>query len=264
MFDLQTTIPLLATIFVASIAGSGHCVGMCGPLMLLATNRSAEPGSPPSVFYESCYHGGRLLGYTLLGLIAGSLGWLMESGGQLAGLQQAAAVVTGAGMILFGLFSLITIYRTGSIPHFGTARVGKVFSRFVKKVHQLPRGLRPLSIGLMTACLPCGWLYAFLLLAVGARTPLLGGLTMVAFWLGTIPALSLAGLASRCFPRQWNTLGNTLIAGLLIISGIFTVSVRAHADMGSLQKQLQAPTQTEQIEQLGKQPLPCCQKGDSD
>ncbi|MBN72422.1 MAG: hypothetical protein CME32_24465 [Gimesia sp.] len=264
MSDLQTIIPLLATIFVASIAGSGHCVGMCGPLMLLATNRSPESGSWSSLIYESCYHGGRLLGYALLGLAAGSLGWLMESGGQLAGLQQAAAVVTGAGMILFGLFSLVTIYRTGSIPHFGTARVGRVFAKFVKRVHQLPHGLRPLSIGLMTACLPCGWLYAFLLLAVSARTPLLGGLTMVAFWLGTIPALSLASLASRWFPRKWNTLGNTLIASLLIVSGIFTMGVRAQADMGALHKQLEAPSQTEQLEQLKEQPLPCCRRGESD
>jgi sulfite exporter TauE/SafE len=244
MSDLQTIIPLLATIFVASIAGSGHCVGMCGPLMLLATNRSSESGARSSLLYESCYHGGRLLGYALLGLAAGSLGWLMESGGQLAGLQQAAALVTGAGMILFGLFSLVTIYRTGSIPHFGTARVGRVFAKFVKRVHQLPHGLRPLSIGLMTACLPCGWLYAFLLLAVSARTPLLGGLTMVAFWLGTIPALSLASL--------------------LIVSGIFTMGVRAQADMGTLHKQLEAPSQTEQLEQLKEQPLPCCRRGESD
>lgn len=264
MLDLQTTIPLLATIFVASIAGSGHCVGMCGPLMLLATKRNTEASSPSSFFFESLYHTGRLIGYAMLGLAAGSLGWLMESGGKLAGWQQIAAIVSGIGMILFGLFSLVTIYRTGSIPHFGTARVGKIFSVYVRKVHKLPSALRPLSIGIMTACLPCGWLYAFLLLAVGARSPWVGGLVMIAFWLGTIPALSLAGLASRCFPRKWNTLGNTLIASLLIISGIFTMGVRAQADMGQLRQSIESKSTQENLQQLGKQPLPCCQTEKTD
>ncbi|WP_299464723.1 sulfite exporter TauE/SafE family protein [uncultured Gimesia sp.] len=260
--EAHSTIPLLATIFVASIAGSGHCVGMCGPLMLIAVNRS--PGTvTKSITLESLYHFGRLLGYAALGFLAGGLGWLMEAGGELAGLQKIAAVVSGIGMILFGSYSLITIYRKGNIPHLGTAAVGKHLSGFIKKNQKLPKGIRPLGFGLITACLPCGWLYAFLLLAVGARTPLTGSLVMIAFWLGTIPALSLAGLASRLFPQKWNLLGNTLIAGLLIVSGVFTMTVRAQADVGKLQQEMNAPSQWEQLQKIKDQPLPCCQQGET-
>jgi len=258
MTDIHSTLPLLATIFVASIAGSGHCVGMCGPLMLIAVNRSPGTDSK-SIMPESLYHFGRLLGYAILGLLAGSLGWMIESGGELAGLQKIAAYVSGIGMILFGSFSLLTIYRKGSIPHLGTASVGKYLTKFIKKNQKLPKGIRPLGFGLITACLPCGWLYAFLLLAVGARTPLTGSLVMIAFWLGTIPALSLAGLASRLFPQKWNLLGNTLIAGLLIVSGIFTMSIRAHADMGELQQKAEGASKMEILKTINDQPLPCCQ-----
>ncbi|MCA9021382.1 MAG: sulfite exporter TauE/SafE family protein, partial [Planctomycetaceae bacterium] len=173
MQDLHATIPLLLTIFIASIAGSGHCVGMCGPLMLLAVNRTS-PGNTKTLVPDVLYHLGRLIGYVTLGLVAGSLGWLLDSGGQLAGIQQMAAVVTGGGMILFGSFSLLSIYRKGSIPHLGTAAVGKYLSKLIKKNQQLPAGIRPWGIGLITACLPCGWLYAFLLLSVAGRTPLAG------------------------------------------------------------------------------------------
>lgn len=263
MTDFHSTIPLLATIFVASIAGSGHCVGMCGPLMLLAVNRNSATNNK-SFGLEALYHAGRLLGYAILGLVAGSLGWMLESGGELAGLQKIAAYVSGGGMILFGSFSLLTIYRKGSIPHFGTAAVGKYLTKFIKKNQRLPQGIRPLGIGLITACLPCGWLYAFLLLAVAARTPLTGSLVMIAFWLGTIPALSLTGLASRLFPQKWNLLGNTLIASLLIVSGIFTMSVRAHADMGELQQKAGGASKSEILKTINDEPLPCCQQKKTD
>tara|TARA_R110002111_G_scaffold153375_1_gene220100 strand:- start:31275 stop:32063 length:789 start_codon:yes stop_codon:yes gene_type:complete len=259
--EAHSTIPLLATIFVASIAGSGHCIGMCGPLMLIAVNRAAGTDTK-SYMLESLYHFGRLLGYATLGFLAGGLGWMMDSGGELAGIQKIAAHVSGIGMILFGSYSLWSIYRKGSIPHFGTAAVGKHLSGFIKKNQRLPQGIRPLGFGLITACLPCGWLYAFLLLAVGARTPLTGSLVMIAFWLGTIPALSLAGLASRLFPQKWNLLGNTLIAGLLIVSGIFTMGVRAQADMGELRQEIDAPSQLEQLQKIKDQPLPCCLQGE--
>lgn len=263
MTDLHSTIPLLATIFVASIAGSGHCVGMCGPLMLLAVNRNSESKSKP-LRSETLYHLGRLLGYAALGLVAGSLGWMLESGGELAGLQKLAAYLSGAAMVLFGVFSLWTLYHKGSIPHLGTAAVGQYLKRFIKLNQRLPQSMRPLGIGLITAFLPCGWLYAFLLLAVAARTPVTGSLVMIAFWLGTIPALSLTGLASRLFPQKWNLLGNTLIAGLLIVSGIFTMSVRAHADMSSLHQHAADVSQAELLQGINDQPLPCCQPPDTD
>ncbi|WP_339728001.1 sulfite exporter TauE/SafE family protein [uncultured Gimesia sp.] len=263
MTDFHSTIPLLATIFVASIAGSGHCVGMCGPLMLLAVHRNSATNKK-SFGPEALYHAGRLLGYAVLGLVAGSLGWMLESGGELAGLQKIAAYVSGIGMILFGSFSLLTIYRKGSMPHFGTAAVGKYLTKFIKKNQRLPQGIRPFGMGLITACLPCGWLYAFLLLAVAARNPLTGSLVMIAFWLGTIPALSLTGLASRLFPQKWNQLGNTLIATLLIVSGIFTMSIRAHADMGELQQKAEGTSKMELLKTINDQPLPCCQPKQTD
>ncbi|MCA9005195.1 MAG: sulfite exporter TauE/SafE family protein [Planctomycetaceae bacterium] len=259
MQDLHATIPLLLTIFIASIAGSGHCVGMCGPLMLLAVNRTS-PRNTKTLVPDVLYHLGRLIGYVTLGLVAGSLGWLLDSGGQLAGIQQMAAVVTGGGMILFGSFSLLSIYRKGSIPHLGTAAVGKYLSKLIKKNQQLPAGIRPWGIGLITACLPCGWLYAFLLLSVAGRTPLAGSLVMLAFWLGTVPALSLAGVVSRLFPQKWNLAGNALIASLLIVSGIFTINVRAYADLDQIRQNVDSRSQTEMLGTIHDQPLPCCQQ----
>ena len=63
--DLGNSISLLS-IFAASIAGSVHCVGMCGGLMLAATGTKLGA--------QAAYHLSRLLAYFSIGALSGFLG----------------------------------------------------------------------------------------------------------------------------------------------------------------------------------------------
>lgn len=162
-------------------------------------------------------------------------------------------------MILFGSYTLYSLIRKKPLHYPGTQLITRVLIRFKKKMSRISRFGEPLGIGLLSAGLPCGWLYAFLLASVGTGNPWLGSLVMAAFWVGTIPALSLVAFASRFLPKRGNLVGPVVVALLLICSGVFTMTMRAQADMSQLRENVEVSAPQEMIESLQDQPLPCCE-----
>ncbi|MNL30529.1 hypothetical protein D3C87_1522690 [compost metagenome] len=80
---------------------------------------------------------------------------------------------------------------------------------------------------MMTAFLPCGWLYTYVMAAVATRSPWAGLLVMSLFWLGGLPALSalptmLKGGLAKAGLRQQKIGGAILVfAGLYSIASFF-------------------------------------------
>ena len=104
---------------------------------------------------------------------------------------------------------------------------------------------RALVIGLLTTLLPCGWLYAFAAVAGGTASPLLGGLTMAVFWLGTLPVLVSLGVGVQ---RLSGVLGQKLphaTAIALILVGLWTLVGRGGLDAASLAAQQPVVSDTE-------------------
>ena len=64
-----------------------------------------------------------------------------------------------------------------------------------------PSGGYPL--GVVLGFLPCGFLYAALTTTAASGSPLLGALGMLAFGLGTVPALVAVGVAGHAAGRRW-------------------------------------------------------------
>ena len=71
----------LTPLFLLGFLGSGHCIGMCGPLVV------AFPGQSGRFSAHLCYHGGRLLTYVVIGAVMGALGggWSALTGGGVSG-----------------------------------------------------------------------------------------------------------------------------------------------------------------------------------
>jgi sulfite exporter TauE/SafE len=168
---------LLATSLLASLAGSLHCAGMCGPLMVLLHgpgHASARVG----------YHLGRILTYALLGLTAGLVGHGIDSWGTAAGLTQGALILGAAGLLL----SLVAprISRSAHSP--------KRLQVLRGALRQANPAVRGLLFGGATGLMPCGWLYAWLALAAASGSALSGATVMTAFAVGSVPALAMSGL----------------------------------------------------------------------
>ncbi len=218
---------LFAAILVASLAGSPHCAGMCGGLMLYALG--ADRGQPKGrrVRLQLAYHAGRLVSYLALGAGAGAVGAAVDFGGRFAGVQRAAAVTAGTLMIGFGLIMLARAagWRTG---HFRLpAPIRAAFERAHRFAFTLRPTARALTIGLLTALLPCGWLYAFAFTAAGTASPLWGAAVMGVFWVGTVPLMAVLGTGIQMVTGR-------LQARLPIVTALAVTGVGAYTALGRL------------------------------
>jgi sulfite exporter TauE/SafE len=232
-------LPLIAAIFLASLLGSLHCVGMCGAFVAIAC---ATPGQPVGHAKLACaYHGGRLVSYTLLGALAGGLGAVANVAGTLAGLQPVAAIAAGAMMIAFGVVSLLRLsgLSLAKLP------MPAFMTRSLQSGHRAAHGLPPVAragaIGLLTTLLPCGWLYAFAIAAAGTASPWKGAVAMAVFWAGTLPALIALGAAMK---RGLGAVGRKLPAVttvVVIVAGLWTLLGRSGLDAMSLARDARSP-----------------------
>ena len=187
--------------FLLGLLGSlGHCTGMCGAIVLLLGRRGGIAGGRLLLA-----HLGRITSYVLLGLAVGLLGhsarrllphlpWLQ---GALALIAAGTALYLAAALL--GRAPSPETYLAGL-----TSRWGRAMQRLVRQ----PTGRQPLAllfpfgIGLLWGLLPCGLVLTALLAAVTSGPLWLSALAMLAFGLGTTPALlGMGWLAQRPLPR---------------------------------------------------------------
>ncbi|QDT03837.1 hypothetical protein K227x_22220 [Rubripirellula lacrimiformis] len=262
---------LISAILTASLLGSMHCIGMCGPLAMWASGVGDKASRGTVIVSTSMYHLGRMITYVLAGFIAGTLGGAIDMGGQWIGIQVAAARVVGVCMVLVGGWKLFTLVRGRSAPvgELKPSRVGGVLVKLRPFLFRLPLVGRAFATGLLTTLLPCGWLYLFALIAAGTGSPKLGPVVMFAFWVGTVPALTALIAGSQLLSRRFTMAVPSLAAGMLILTGCYTASGRGFANLDSISA-LRASVVVDQsvdpsaalLQQVRKSadaPLPCCQ-----
>ena len=203
--------------FGLGLAGSLHCVGMCGPLVLaLPKRQGASTGS--HLYGRVLYNLGRTTTYACMGLFAGWLGRVI----QLAGVQQAVSI--GLGVVL-----LLTVFlTTRQLPAWMVRTFYKPIQTLLGRIMKNGSPLGLYQVGLVNGLLPCGLVYAALAAASLQGTPLSAVLYMTLFGLGTAPllfALSLGGLGIQS-PRLRPVLNRLIpvltcvVASLLILRGM--------------------------------------------
>ncbi|WP_242335990.1 MULTISPECIES: sulfite exporter TauE/SafE family protein [Anaeromyxobacter] len=209
----------VAMAFVTGLLGGfGHCIGMCGPLVGSFALASGALGPRRSLAGQLAYHAGRVTTYATLGAVMGLTGSFVNVAGRLAGLQDVVAVVAGVLMILVGL---------GAAGLSGGLK--RLEARASARVVRLVRGLlsgggpgRLYPTGLALGLLPCGLSWTLFLGAAGTGSPSEGLLLALAFGLGTVPALLLAGaLGALLGARARGVLyraGGLLVA---VLGGVF-------------------------------------------
>lgn len=211
--------PLLASVASASLLGNLHCMGMCGPLVTVysaaagrapGTSRRATTGLE-SALPHLAYHAARGLMYVLLGVGAGAAGSLVDWAGEAAGIAQVAAWLTSALLILWGI-GVLAPGLSIRTPFAG------LLQRKLVQLSRKPPVTRASILGALTPFLPCGWLYAFVLVAAGTGGAVSGAVIMAVFWAGTVPGLlGMGALVSR--------LSTTLRARLPVVTGVLLICV---------------------------------------
>ncbi len=253
---------LATAVFIASLLGSLHCVGMCGPFALMAGTTSLGTGNASYPRWQAVlgYHLGRLGTYLSMGLVAGSLGMVLDVGGQLAGWQQTAAYLAGSLMIGTALVSLARQWGWLGGTTWVPVGLVRVLQRALRTGQQLPPFPRSFVVGLVTTWMPCGWLYVFALAAAGTASPLFGALVMAIFWAGNLPVLTVLVWGSAWLVRRtsWNV--QPAVAVMVLLIGISTLLFRAPIQLENTA--VAAPqnlTETLQhVRQVDEVELPCC------
>lgn len=217
------TLSLLVPVAAASLLGSVHCAGMCGGFVAVA---GAGVTGKAQLIAQLSYNAGRLVSYMVLGAAAGMLGHAVDLAGNAAGIGRTAALVSGSTMILWGMGALLetqglrVFRRRITLPH----RVTQALA----SVRRLPATWRGAVLGLSTTLLPCGWLYAFAVMAAGTASPLRGALLMAAFWSGNLPVLLGLGVALGALVGRVRQFVPIVSAAVIFCVGLFTVTARAN------------------------------------
>ena len=184
--------PIYSIVFTTAFLGSGHCLGMCGPIV--AALSLAKPGRESGIFIHLLYNCGRLTTYVLIGLAAGWIGSLLNTAQSFSLLTQGLLIIADLAVIAIGLRTSGLFKRLAFIHLEIPGALGRI-TRVVTYLKQLPALAAALPLGLIMGLLPCGFLYAIALAAAGRGSPVEGGLIMLAFGLGTFPALFFFGSA---------------------------------------------------------------------
>jgi sulfite exporter TauE/SafE len=115
--------------------------------------------------------------------------------------------------------------------------------------------------GLLTTWLPCGWLYLFVLVAAGTGGVVSALVVMAAFWVGTLPALTALVVGARSLSPRLRFALPFLASLLLILTGLYTATGRASADLSSIMPPAIDPqVNATSLIGLAEEPLPCCQE----
>lgn len=212
---VMSSLMILWTAFVTGFLGSGHCVGMCGGLVFAVA---------PTKMSNFTYQLGRLLCYSLLGFIGGSLGSFLTLRVDHPYLASVPTFFLGLFFIWMGLSQYQGKGVHMKLPHF----VSRLNERFMigLSVGNIGPNTRSFLVGLFTFLLPCGFLYGAVLVSVSLQNPLNSIGMMIFFWLGTVPAMSFAPqiLKKVLFPIQRKY--PFMLSLFFIVIGMATILMR--------------------------------------
>lgn len=250
---------LIVSVLATSILGSAHCAGMCGGFVTLACGNGTSHAR-----LSAAYNVGRLAIYVTLGALAGTLGSLVNLGSVSLGIQRGAALLAGGTMVVFGLCLLAEEWGIRRVLPTPPAFLQSLYVTAVASLQKISPTSRAFALGLLSAALPCGWLYAFLFVAAGTGHALTGMLSMAAFWLGTLPALVLIGTLLRRVQSQTLVNIRRALPALLVAVGLLTCFSRGALRMDSLElARASAESPAQHVLRVAAEPPACCKTAEA-
>lgn len=212
-------------VFLVGLLGGTHCAAMCGGIVSALTSQTPVPsaGRPPQSAWQLhlAYNVGRIASYTAAGAVMGTIGSVSLLLNDMLPVQLVLYVIANLMLVALGL------YLTGVTQALAfSERLGQ---RLWASIQPLTRRFLParsvaqaLPLGMLWGWLPCGMVYSVLTTALVAGSAARGAGLMLAFGLGTLPNLLLAGLLLKRLRDVTPTRMLRLASGILVLGfGVF-------------------------------------------
>jgi len=220
--DVSSLLPLL----LVGLAGSVHCIGMCGGIVgaLSIGGGGARPTGPViaiavarpqgNLLRVLAYNGGRIGSYMLAGGVAGGLagaGML-----RLASLQVAGYWLANLMLVALGLYLMDAWRGLARLEAAGNG-LWRHLRPLLKPLLPMDSPLKALAVGGLWGWVPCGMVYSALLTAMMQGSAIGGAAAMAAFGLGTLPTLLGMGLLGARLRQQLQRRPVRIASGLLVL-----------------------------------------------
>lgn len=218
----------LVTAFLLGLASSFHCIGMCGPIaMALPLDRSTITSQVSGLF---AYNLGRIITYSLLGILFGLLGFSL----QLYRIFQLLSII-------FGILLIVLAWRKTWISYLEW-RKSPIYAWLMKNMGKLlqKKGNATLFLlGMLNGILPCGMIFLGLASALLAPNFWGSGLAMLAFGIGTLPGMFLVGFFAQRMSSGVRTRVNQLYPFLMTLIGFMVILRGANLGIPYLSPKIQ-------------------------
>ena len=215
------SVNIFTIITIAFLGSFGHCVGMCGGIVVAYSTIKIPPQSSKvsQSIAHLLYSFGRVFTYTILGAMFGYLGGVVVFSNYANGvlLIFAGIVMVLAGLSLMGKIRFLTV-----IEHSFSS--SSVYKKAFRSILNSKSNISFFVLGMLNGLLPCGFVYFFAITAASTADPLYGALVMAIFGLSTIPAMFTLGfLTSLTSATSFRNMMISLASISVILYGLYTI-----------------------------------------
>ena len=217
-----------AAAFLIGLLGGVHCVGMCGGIVGALTMQA--PCRHPGWSLHLAYSAGRIASYAAAGALIGMIGGAGLMFNQVLPVQLLLYVLANLVLISLGLYLAGLGSQLVRLEALG-ARLWRRVQPYSAKLLPADTAGKALALGALWGWLPCGLVYGMLASALVSGGAGSGAAVMLAFGLGTLPNLLLAGMLFKRLRDITSDRRVRLAAGALV-AGFGVVGLIRAAGLG--------------------------------
>ncbi len=214
-FDVTSILPA----FLLGLFSSAHCLGMCGGIMGALTMAIPADAKSKRWLILMAYNLARISSYALIGLLLGGFAQeLMAWGGKVILRWLAGLLLIAMGLYLANWWrGLVYLEHAGRY-------LWAYLQPLSKKLMPVNTVSKAFALGIVWGWLPCGLVYSALVFAMAQGHAMNAAVVMLAFGVGTLPAVLLSGLFAQTL-NSWLQLKQLrwLFAVMIILFGIWTI-----------------------------------------
>ena len=205
---------LVFTGFILGLSSSFHCMGMCGPIAMAIPVKRKNNWTILGGALQ--YNVGRIITYALLGAVVGSFGLTLNT----FGILQWLSIIAGILLIAFAWRKYLERYVFHWLP---TINIQLKLNALIGKVIRSKSPAKLLFLGTINGLLPCGMVFAALLNAILTGEVLQSSISMVAFGMGTLPAMLAVTFLTSKIKSEWRKKLGKAVPYLLTVVGVLVV-----------------------------------------